>query len=181
MFISYISPEITYDTNAEKQLRTLKISVAGVHKELMKDVATFWHHRLLPGHFTPGNESRYGMEPRTKGYKARKARLGVGQGRYVSNVFTGMSFRWLMTMYAVSGTANTATVKMKAPTYFTSPAVGTFKDKNGRSFTIKRQPDKPKEVTQINDADRSQMQQYMGRRYGELLNKYLGQSAAKAA
>jgi len=181
MFFSFIAPELKYDIDAEKQLRKLKISVAAVHKELLNDVATFWHHRLLPGHFTPGNEDRYDMEPRSPGYLKTKRRYGVGQGKYVANVFTGMSFRWLMTLFNVSGTSTQATVTMKAPTYFTNPATGTFTGKNGRTFTISHQPDKAKEVTQVNDSDRSQMQKYMGQRYQELLDRYLGQAAAKAA
>lgn len=181
MFNTFISPSITYDSDAEKVARKLGVSVRKIHKELLIDVARFWHHRILPSHFTPGNETRYSMEPRGKRYKAFKARVGVGQGRYVSNVLSGQSFRWLMTTDTYTGTQSQATLRMKAPTYFTSPAIGTFKGKDGRSFTITRQPDKPKEVTQVNDADRSEMQKYMGRRYSELLNQIIGTSTAKAA
>lgn len=179
-----------WSTDAEKQIRKLGGSVRGVHKEVMKATALYWHHQIFPGHFTPGNESRYDMEKRTPKYiENTKRRFGVGQGRYVSNVFTGMSRRWMLFANVdemISGTSMTATVKMKAPTYFTQPAIGDFTDKNGRKFTIKRQPDKPAEVTQVNEDDIAQLQKYMNRTYQSLLDKALaaamGQSPeAKAA
>ena len=180
----FVLPEIKLDA---EDFRTaagnLRRGFVKVHNTLMRDAATYWHLRIFPGHFTPGNEQRYQMEPRTPEYLKRKRRYGTGQGRYVANVFSGMSFRWMMALAKVTATQDSATVRMQAPTYFTKPAVGTFTDKNGRQFTISRQPDKVKEVTQVNAADLGELQRYMQRRYDELCDQFFnrGQSMAKAA
>lgn len=181
-------PQITMDSSDFKtKTGNWRRGFGSVHKELMADAATYWHHRLFPGHFTPGNESRYQMESRTPAYLKRKRMYGTGQGRYVANVFSGASFRRMMSLFKVTATAASgtqqATLRMSAPTYFAKPAVGTFTDANGRRFTIKKQPDKVKEVTQMNDRDEAELKRYMQQRYQQLIEKYInkGTSLAKAA
>lgn len=149
----------------------LRRGFARVHNTLMRDTADFWHERIFPGHFTPGNEDRYEMKPRTPAYLTSKRRRGTGQGRYVANVFSGMSFRWMMTSFGITATQDSATVRMKAPTYFTQPY-------NPRGT----QPDKPREVTQVSTRDLAEIQKYMQRRYDELTDQFINRGvAAKAA
>ena len=172
MFFSVL-PQITLDASDYRTVTgNLRRGFPKVHRELMGDAATYWHHRIFPGHFTPGNESRYQMKPRSPEYLKRKRRYGSGQGKHVANVFSGMSFRWLMSTLSVTKTQDSATARMKAPTYFTNPS-------KPRGV----QPDKPAEVTQINDRDLTELQRYMQRRYDELVEQFLnrGNTLAKEA
>ncbi len=166
--MAFVGLEI--DKAARKSLRALGLSLTKMRKELMLDIALFWHTELFPAHFTPGAESRYGYEARTKRYLSFKRSHGVGQGRYVANIFTGQSRRRMTHIKTITGTSSTATVRMDAPTYFRKPAVGTFTGKDGRTFTIKRQPDKVSEVTRVNAADLQKIRTFASTRLQYLIN-----------
>lgn len=168
MASSFVGLEI--DKAARKSLRALGHSLTKVRKELMADIALFWHTEIFPAHFTPGAETRYGYEPRSKKYLAVKARKGVGQGRYAANIFTGQSRRRMTQLKTITSTSGTATVRMDAPTYFRKPAVGTFPKPGGGTFTIKRQPDKVAEVTRINAADLQKIRTFASTRLQFLIN-----------
>lgn len=184
----FVMPQIEirgddYKTNAGNWRR----GFGKVYRDLMRDTITFWHDKIFPSHFTPRNDERYQFEKRSPGYiKNTKRRYGIGQGKYVDNVFTGMSFRWMMSLVKYTATAPkgtaSATATMSAPTYFTSPKIGTFVGSNGKTYTITRQPDKVKEITQVNANDLAQIQKFMQRRYDELCDRYIRQeTSAKAA
>ncbi len=175
--VSFVGLEI--DKAARAALKNLGGTLAKGRKQLMTDIALFWHTEIFPSHFTPGAESRYGYEPRSKKYLAKKRKYGRGQGKYVSNVFTGMSKRWMTSLAKVSATGNTATVNMPAPAYFRKPFVGTATDPNGKTFTITRQPDKVAEVTRVNAADLQKIRSFASSRLQYLVNQ--GIKASKAA
>ncbi len=176
--VSFVGLEI--DRQARVALKNLGGTLAKGRKQLLEEIARFWHKEIFPSHFTPGAESRYGYEPRSKGYReGKKLRYGRGQGKYVSNVFTGMSKRWMTTSDDFRGTGNTMTVHMKAPDYFRKPFVGTRTFPSGKSFTIKRQPDKVSEVTRTNPADMQRIRKFASTRLQQLVNQ--GIKASKAA
>lgn len=178
MASSFVGLEI--DKAARKSLRALGHSLTKVRKELMADIALFWHTELFPAHFTPGAESRYGYEVRSKGYvDGRKRRYGRGQGKYVSNIFTGESRRRMTQLKTITSTSGTATVRMDAPTYFRKPFVGTTTTASGKTFTIKRQPDKVAEVTRVNAADLQKIRTFASTRLQFLIND--GIKLARAA
>lgn len=169
MASAFVGLEI--DKAARKSLRALGHSLTKVRQDLMEDIALFWHTELFPAHFTPGADSRYGYEPRTKKYLSGSKRIkGRGQGRYVLNLLTGESRRRMTQLKKITSTSGTATVRMDAPTYFRKPAVGTFRRPDGSSFTIKRQPDKVAEVTRVNAADLQKIRTFAGTRLQFLIN-----------
>ena len=172
----HVMPAIELDANDIKtKLGGWARGFGAIHRQLMRDAAQYWHDEIFPSHFTPGNETRYTMAARTPGYMSRKRKYGIGQGRYVSNIFTGTSLRWMMhsekiTATAAAGTSQ-ATLRMSAPTYFTNPFVGTKIGRHGKEVTITRQPDKVAEVTQVNDRDDQQLRRFMQRRYDQLVRE----------
>lgn len=179
---SFVGLEI--DKAARAALRKLGGTLAKGSKQLMADIALFWHTELFPAHFTPGAEQRFDYEPRTKGYvDGRKRRYGRGQGKYVSNLFTGESRRRMTQLKTITSTSGTATVRMDAPAYFRKPYIGTIQGmtKNGLpySFTIKRQPDKVAEVTRVNAADLQKIRTFASTRLQFLIND--GIKLARAA
>ena len=133
-----------------------------IYKQNLNAVATHWHDKLLERHFTPGNNSRYQMEQRNPVYLEEiKKEQGVGQGRYVSDILKGQSLRWLRTFFSITGSQRHATIRMTAPTYFDQPIIGSFVDpKSGRLKHVTRQPDKPAEVTQVNNDDRATLTKF---------------------
>ena len=176
--VSFVGLEI--DKAARVALKNLGGTLAKGRSQLMKDIALYWHTELFPSHFTPGAESRYGYEARTKNYKdGTKRRKGVGQGKFVANVFSGMSKRWMTNLVKVTGTGKTSTVHMQAPDYFRKPFVGTVTRSDGTTFTIKRQPDKVAEVTRVNAADLQKVRSFASTRLQYLVNQ--GIKASKAA
>ena len=133
-----------------------------ITKQALLSTAMLWHERMLQGHFTPGNESRYRFDPRNAVYlKEIKAKEGISQGRYVKDILKGQSLRWLRAFTTFSATSNQSTVRMSSPTYFENPFLGTFIDpKSGKTKHVTRQPNKPGEVTQINDSDKVALQKF---------------------
>lgn len=167
------------DRQGREALRRLGGSVARGRAMLMKEIAAYWHSEIFPAHFTPGAESRYGYTPRTDAYRSgKKLRYGRGQGKYVSNLFTGESRRRMMHFKTISGTSKTSTIKMESPAYFRKPFVGTFTRPDGSQATIRRQPDKVDEVTRVNAADLQKIRTFASTRLQELIN---GTTTARAA
>lgn len=153
------------------QLDPLERKFKSSVRTLMREVAKFWHAEIFPSHFTPGNESRYRFQPRTPRYIARKRKYGVAQGRFVANVFTGDTKRWMTTLakFRVEQGTNIARVNMPTPTYFRKP----YNPKGN-------QPDKVDEVTQFSGSDRVRVQEFARRRFNEIFKKHLS-AAEKAA
>lgn len=128
-----------------------------INKHVLQKAAWRWHKEKLESHFTPGNNSRYQMQPRTRFYRTKvKIRRGTGQGKYVDLILSGRSLRALKAFATVSGTATAATLTMKPPGYFTRPFVGSYRDpKTGRQKVIRQQPDKVAELKRISPEDRA--------------------------
>lgn len=136
-----------------------------VTKFVLQKTAWEWHKKKLESHFTPGNSSRYQMQPRTSFYRAKvKIRRGTGQGKYVDLILSGRSLRALKAFATVTGTATAATLTMKPPGYFTRPFVGSYRDpKTGRQKVIRQQPDKVAELKRISPDDRASLVRFARR------------------
>ena len=136
-----------------------------------------WHERTLPRHFSPGNESRYHFEKRSQVYrKIIKPRAGVGQGKFVSLTLKGRSARFLQSFYTVGGNKNRVLLRMRPPTYFTNPFIGTFKDpQTGKTKRITQQPNKPAEATTLTDEDRLRMKRVAETTLVDLIRRHRSQ------
>lgn len=140
-----------------------------IKKTSMQAVAREWMRTIFDRHFTPGNESRYQMQPRNAFYKnVVKKQEGQGQGKYVSLLLKEQSRRWLRTSATVTATQDRATLRMQGPPYFANPFIGRMKKevttkagmKRVIEINIGRQPDKVKELTTINEADRETLREF---------------------
>jgi hypothetical protein len=148
-----------------RALRGMGVRTAGVVKTTLRETAGKWHDDMLDGHFTPGNDSRYPLSQRTSWYLTRiKLRFGQGQGRWVLLKLSEKSQRWMRLFVRYSGTARQVTVTMRPPAYFGNPFIGSWIDKRGKVRRITRQPDKPREATEINSRDRDGLREFMGNR-----------------
>lgn len=161
---------IELDRESKQALKAISGSVAKGRKELNMEIAQHWHAEIFPSHFTPGAESRYSYEPRTKWTKRKKLQIGTGQGKYVSDVLRGKSQRMMQQLATASGTAGHVTVKMPAPAYFTHPFIGDFVVGRHKVIPITRQPDKPAEVTRVSAADMTSLRIFANRRLQELVD-----------
>lgn len=169
------------DKEVKAALRTVRglIKKPALMRELMQDIGTFWHHQIMPEHFTPGAETRYGYEKRTEGYlKGEKKRKGIGQGKWVANLLTGRTVRMMTHGATFTPTTRGVTIRMPAPRYFTRPYIGRITKADGTVVTIKRQPDKVREVTRVNAKDIQRMNQYGSARIKTICQRLLKMKAA---
>lgn len=142
----------------------LKKSFKAKYMAAMKAAMGLYHKLIFPKHFYNSNRTRYRMEKRTDFYlKVVKPRRGTGTGRFVDNVLKGVSRRRMMNFFTIRAADgnNAVILRMKAPRYFTNPYVGTYTDDKGEKHTIKQQPDKAAEVTQINDQDKAAFRDFI--------------------
>jgi hypothetical protein len=120
-------------------------------------VGLYWVEKFLAGHFEPGAGEKYRYKIRSKAYRARKDRLrAAGQpfarggapvigGSNQPNVLTGYMRREMMRSVVVRGFPTRATVYLYGPAYLTT------------RFHTKAQPDKPREITTVTDAERREL------------------------
>lgn len=155
----------------QSQLRGLRRAVPRIMKRLLQDTAQEWHDSILRQHFVWTAARRYHHSPRSPFYRdVIKKRDGRGQGRYVDLWQRGKSRRYMWALYKVTGTQRRATLRMKAPIYFKHPFVGVVTDqKTGQQRRITKQPNKPKELTAIDTADRVHLRRFADRRLQRLL------------
>lgn len=151
------------DVQGSAALKGGKRKLARLQKQALLRTAEYWHRRLFPRHFTPGNTSRYQLQPRTRFYKEIiKKFQGQGQGRFVDLVLTGRSARAMKSLARFTSTTNRTTVRMRPPSYFTNPfATGG-----------KQQPDKVAEVQRMSAEDRSDLQDFFRRRVAALAKDF---------
>lgn len=144
-----------------------------VRKEVMKDVGDEFVRNHLKPHFGPANRSRFKHEKRNDVYeKEIKKKKGQGDGKHVDNVLTGRSKRQVMASAKVTSTRDKATVRATVPGYFKKPFVGTFTrqktDKSGKVRSVlkrvTRQPDKVKELGEMDRKDIDALTKYALRR-----------------
>jgi hypothetical protein len=63
------------------------------------------------------------------------------------------------------------TVRMTAPSYFDRPFIGSWVDpKSGKRKTVRRQPDKPGEVTRVDAEDAADIRAFAADRLQNLLD-----------
>lgn len=136
--------------------------MSAIYRTSLRAVAGCWHGRILEGHFTNYNDSRYRFDPRNRIYMEEiKKNEGVGGGRYIKDLLKGQSLRWLRTFATISATQHQAVLRMNSPTYFEHPFIGSFVDpQSGRLKNVTRQPNKPNEITQINSADHAMLEKF---------------------
>lgn len=66
-----------------RQTGWINLDAPGVKKlagKVLREVALYWHRRIMPGHFRAGAEQKYGYEPRKTRYQQMKQRR-TGQNR----------------------------------------------------------------------------------------------------
>lgn len=153
-------PLVILNAKLDNPVKGIGRSMPAIVRACLREVGIWWHANLMPRHFTPGNESRYGTMNRNAVYMQEiKKDEGVGPGRYVKNVLKGKTLRWMSAFPVVTATSHRCVVRMVTPTYFDKPFVGTWIDpQTGKLKKVTRQPDKPAEATAINGSDREQMQ-----------------------
>ncbi len=79
-----------------------------------------------------------------------KPKEGSGKGKRAPLVLSGRSERAARWLSRITVTSKAATVYMPMPAYFSRPFIGTVRDpKTGRTYVIKHQPDKAKELTTL--------------------------------
>jgi len=128
----------------------------------LKDAVWEYHKTIFPRHFFNSNRSRYKHETRSQYYlQVIKRRRGIATGKFVDQILTGVSRRRMLAFATVraSDGGNTVTLRMSAPRYFTNPYVGTFRNPQGQVKRIMHQPDKAKEVAQVNQEDQASLTQ----------------------
>jgi len=166
-------PMIQLFTEAEQQHWVFSDWVKGwkwnaIKRTCLEAVAKYWAQTIFERHFTPGNSTRYEMEQRTGIYENVTKKIeGQGQGKWVDLLLRGKSRMWLRSSARITSAPSRAVLNMNGPSYFANPFIGrtrqevTTKDGRKRWIEIncRRQPNKPKELTTVNDADRESMRQ----------------------
>lgn len=137
----------------------------------MIEAAWQWHAVILDKHFVSSNRGRYQHEKRTDVYlNFIKKMQGTGVGRFVDQIKTGKSRRFLKAFASVSGTARSVTLTMKPGRYFTNPFVGSFTDpRTGEQKRVTRQPDKVAELTRVHVQDARDLRDFAARKVANLL------------
>lgn len=150
---------VIMDAVIQSPVRGLRRSMPGIQRESLGEVGSYWHQEIMPRHFTPGNEQRYGAMQRNQVYMNEiKKDEGVGPGRYVKLQLKGKSLRWMTAFASITPLSTRCTVRMNTPTYFEKPFIGMFQDPvTGRLKQVTRQPDKVAEATAVNEPDRQAM------------------------
>jgi hypothetical protein len=157
-------PLVALQATLQNPVKGLGRNFTSMRREGLRATGKFWHGELMPSHFTPGNESRYGQMPRNRVYMEEiKQDEGVGQGRFVKLQLKGKSLRWASAFPGITATSHQCVVRMTMPTYFERPKVGSWQDEKGRTKRITRQPDKAAELTRVSSGDKQKMQTYLVR------------------
>ena len=154
-------PGVVLGYQLGQDVSDLKREFGKLRKQLLQDVAAQWHLVILPKHFTASNRSRYQHQPRTSVYlKEIKPETGRGQGRFVDQMLGGKSRRFMMAFHKISGTQTQARLTMSPPPYFANPFIGETTSKDGRKIRVTQQPDKPSEITRLDNQDRDYLRRF---------------------
>lgn len=158
----------TVDRSAFKGLR---LTYAQAVKQTLLDTAKHWHSEVFPAHFGPINQGKYRYAPRSAVYLQKIKRwVGVAEGKFRIQVLKGQSGRWLRNLVTITGTSRQATVRMRAPAYFTKPFVGSWTNpKTGKVHTVRRQPNKPEEITRKDGFDREKLRKFSNLRISQII------------
>lgn len=148
--------------------------LTALRKELLQNVAFFWLAVIFSRHAELGQQSKYVFEKRNDLYANFIKKIhGQGAGKSAMLQFSGRSMRFMKAGYKITGTAGSATVSMRPPSYFTNPFIGSFTDpKSGKVKRITRQPDKVDEVLRRHPSDDSDLRDYANQRAQELIRDF---------
>lgn len=161
----------------KSQVKLLKKSINRITKEILRETAEEFHRKILPRHFGPANRRKYKHEPRNKVYATDiKKRFGTGQGRFVDNQLNGRTKRRALAFARVTGTSKKATLRVQVPAYFNKPFVGTFRDDQGWTRRITRQPDKVAELKRVDNEDKEYLRKFADKLAQEKVDALKGAS-----
>lgn len=146
-------------TMPENPFRLARKELGILLDKVLDDSAHYFAQNLLAERFAPRNETRFNHEKRSKVYKGViKRRGGVGQGKFVNLQLTGKAMRQARHLYRVTGKRRKK-LKLTLPAYYTRPFVGSWRDpKTGKTKRITRQPDKVRELVQVDARDKDRLQ-----------------------
>ncbi len=102
---------IRYDPEPSKYARKIK----EVSREAYRAGMEFWHANILPGHFQPGAEEKYGYAPRTERHERKKRQRHHG-GQPL--VFSGFARSKILGPPRIRAYPTRATMELYAPSYF---------------------------------------------------------------
>lgn len=117
-------------------------------RETNKRVLKYWHNKLLPRHFMPGNTTEYRYEKRTVATQIQKIKR---TGRAIAIVDKGLAKNVSQIVRALRATPTTGRIVMMGPWYM---GVRVERQKGGLS------PDLKAEATTISPRDARMMAKY---------------------
>lgn len=136
----------------------LRKTMTRFRKLAMQDLGEYWVRELLPDHFKPSARSEFQHEARDEAWLKAKRLFGLGQGKFVDNVLTGKSRRFLMHGPIIKATSRGVSVRLTGPLYFKNPRHKT-----------PGHPDKPDEITRVSERHRF----LLSRRFGAKMNRFV--------
>lgn len=167
-------PAIILDlqTRPRRRLIGLQTTYSKAVAEVLRRTAEHWHREIFPRHFGGRNRSKYQFAPRSQLYTEKLKKFqGRGIGKFRDMILKGSSQFMLRNLAQITGTARRMTVRMTAPAYFDRPFIGSWVDpKSGKRKTVRRQPDKPGEVTRVDAEDAADIRAFAADRLQNLLD-----------
>jgi len=159
-------------TRPRRRLIGLQTTHSKAVAEVLRRTAEHWHREIFPRHFGGRNRSKYQFAPRSQLYTEKLKKFqGRGIGRFRDMILKGSSQFMLRNLAQITGTARRMTVRMTAPSYFDRPFIGSWVDpKSGKRKTVRRQPDKPGEVTRVDAEDAADIRAFAADRLQNLLD-----------
>ena len=159
-------------TRPRKRLVGLQQSYSKLIAEVVRRTAEHWHREIFPRHFGARNRGKYQFAPRSRLYTEKiKKFQGQGVGKFRDMVLKGSSQFQMKNLVQIAGTARRIVVRMQAPGYFDKPFIGSWVDpKTGKRKTVRRQPDKPGEVTRVDAEDAADIRQFAADRLQNALD-----------
>lgn len=124
-------------------------------KEALAAAGSWWHRRILPGHFLVAAEKKYGYEPRSPAYTRYKAKRF---GHRNPLVFRGDLRAAVVRQARITSTSKGARVALRGPRHLHAYR----KDYN--------QPDKAAELTAVTRDEVAELAKFVDRRITRRLN-----------
>jgi len=119
------------------KLPRLRKDMTHIRRLAFQNIGEYWHRELLPDHFKPGAHGKFQHATRSEEYLKSKRIRGIGPGRFLDNIFSGKSRRFLMHGPSIKATGTGVTIRMDSPVYFRK--------------TITGHPNMSNEVTRVSD------------------------------
>lgn len=139
----------------------LAVSFRKIVKLVLIDTGDYWHRHIAPDHFKGGARAEYGHKPRTPVYTSEiKPQEGTGRGRFVDNILSGRTRRFMLALVRITGTSSAVRIRMKVPRHVKRPFIGVFRKRNGMMGKITQQPDKARELVAMSRGDRRRLAEF---------------------